>query len=103
MLKKQRWITKATGLDEAAAERFCSLEKVFALSATPVAGDSESIVFRIDSEKTALRCRINDDQENPAVFSGAGVETVQLVTFQVSKPIKRQRGEKGQRVNHPLL
>ncbi len=53
MLKKQRWITKATGLDEAAAEMFCSLEKVFALSGTPVAGDSESIVFRVAEGENA--------------------------------------------------
>ena len=53
MLKKQRWTTKATGQDKPAAEMFCSLEKVFALSGTPVAGDSESIVFRVNVGENA--------------------------------------------------
>lgn len=53
MLKKVRWTVLSPRLDSAAAELFCSLEKVFALSGTPIARDGESVVFRVPAgEKT---------------------------------------------------
>ena len=47
MFRRQRWTVLGPALDNSAAEAFGSLERVFELSGTPVARDSESVVFRV--------------------------------------------------------
>ena len=97
MLKKQRWITKASGLNNAAVEMFCSLEKVFALSGPAVARDSESIVFRVDGRESAYYVkryhktkgirswfglsRIRREAENQLLFKRLEIPAAEVVAY----------------------
>lgn len=97
MFKRRRWVVLTPGLDSAAAEAFGSLERVFTLSGTTAARDSESIVLRVNAgekdyyvkryHKTkGIRswlgfARIRKEAENQLLFKQLKIPAAEVVAY----------------------
>jgi hypothetical protein len=97
MFKRRRWIVLTPGLDSSETEAFGSLERVFALSGTRVARDSESIVLRVTAgekdyyvkryHKTkGVRswfgfARIRKEAENQLLFKQLKIPAAEVVAY----------------------
>ena len=97
MFKKLRWTILTPWLDSPAAELFCSLEKVFSLSGTPVAKDKKSVVFKISAGANTFYVkryhrtkgkhvwfrfsRMNKEAENQLLFKQLKIPAAEVVAY----------------------
>lgn len=97
MFKKLRWTILTPWLDSPAAELFCSLEKVFSLSGTPVAKDKKSVVFKISAGTNTFYVkryhrtkgkhiwfrfsRMNKEAENQLLFKQLKIPAAEVVAY----------------------
>jgi len=97
MFKKLRWKILTPWLDSPAAELFCSLEKVFSLSGTPVAKDKKSVVFKISAGTNTFYVkryrrtkgkhvwfrfsRMNKEAENQLLFKQLKIPAAEIVAY----------------------